>query len=138
MLRKRQCVFIGEIAISPFSLAHQSVAFMILIWKNKGLLVILFFIVSMIGTAILFGTLERNVGGIFKEMPTSVGIATGLFISAIWTFATKDDFYRDKEGNRKKMDTVNELFFISMKWWAIIFLLLGIFALTDLIFHYRQ
>ena len=109
---------------------------MILIWKNKGLLVILYIIVSLVGSAILMGILERNIGGIFASSDIWSTLGVGMFIAAIWTYLTKDDYYKDKEGNRKKMDTENELFFLSMKSWSFIFAGLGVLFIGNSIFHF--
>lgn len=104
--------------------------------KGKGILVILYFIVSLLVSALLVGTLNRNIGGVFSQIDfyTTAGIA--FLFSSIWTHLTKDDFYKDREGKRKKMNTVNSFIFIKMKIWAIIFFCAAIFFLGNLMFHY--
>jgi len=110
----------------------------LLLWlnKGKGILVILYFIVSLLVTAMLVGTLHRNIGGIFSQIDfyTTAGIA--FLFTSIWTHLTKDDYYQDREGNRKKMDTVNSFLFIKMKIWALIFFCAALLFLGNLLFHY--
>ena len=109
---------------------------MLLIWKNKGILVMLYVIVSFIGTAMLVGILHRNAGGIFSQIDfyTTIGIA--FLIAAAWTYRTKDDYYKDRYGNKKKMDTVHEFFFIKMGTWVFIFLCAALIFLGNLVFNY--
>ena len=109
---------------------------MLLIWKNKGLLVMLYIIVSLIGTAMIIGALHRNFGGIFSKIDfyTTIGIA--FFIAGVWTYLTKDDYYKDRDGNKKKMDTINEFFFIRMEIWAYIFFVAALLFLGNLLFNY--
>ena len=96
----------------------------------------LYLIVSFIGTAMIMGALNRNVGGVFSKIDfyTTIGIA--FLISGIWTYLTKDDFYKDREGNKKKMDTVHEFFFIKMEIWAYIFCVAALLFLGNSLFKY--
>ncbi|MEO7121498.1 MAG: hypothetical protein ABIY62_10390 [Ginsengibacter sp.] len=104
--------------------------------KGKGILVILYCIVSLLGTAMVVGALNRNIGGIFSQIDfyTTAGIA--FLFTSIWTYLTKDDYYKDREGYRKKMDTVNSFIFIKMKIWAIIFSCAALFFFGNLALHY--
>jgi hypothetical protein len=110
----------------------------LLFWlnKGKGILVIFYFIVSFFVTMILVGLHDRNFGGFSSQIDfyTTIGIA--FLFTSIWTYLTKDDFYKDRDGNRRKLDTVNSLIFIKMKIWAIIFFCAGLFFLGNLLFHY--
>lgn len=83
----------------------------LLIWKNKGVLVVLYFVVSALACILL---LKDLIG-------TMAAFGAGLLVAAAWTYLTKDDYYRDKNNVRQKMDTPNEFFFISMKIWSYIF-----------------
>jgi len=65
---------------------------------------------------------------------SNIGIT--FMLTSIWTYLTKDDFYKDKEGNKVKMDTVNSFIFLPMKVWAIIFLLAAVIFLGNSFFHY--
>jgi ribose/xylose/arabinose/galactoside ABC-type transport system permease subunit len=111
---------------------------MLLIWKNKGILVMLYIIVSFIGTAMLAGVLKRNFGGVFAKIDFYTTIAVAFFIAGIWTWLTKDDYYKDRNGNKKKMETKHEFFFISMTVWSYILCALGVLFLSNLIFHYFE
>jgi|HubBroStandDraft_4_1064222.scaffolds.fasta_scaffold161481_1 hypothetical protein len=110
----------------------------ILIWKNKGLLVVLYVIVCMIGTAEIIGVLHRNVGGIFSRIDFYTALGFSFLFAATWTYLTKDSFYKDKDGNKKKMETSNEFFWIKMKIWAYIFLGVSVLFFGNLIFHYFE
>ena len=88
---------------------------MILIYKNKGILVPLYFIVSLIVSALLFGAWLRW-NGYF-----ALGMA--CLFSAGWTYATRNDYYKDAIGNKVKVDIRNEFFWISMITWAKILLI---------------
>ena len=94
---------------------------MLIFYKSKGLLIILYLVVSFIGTAILVGVLHRNTTGPLSKIDFYTTLGITFLITSIWTYLTKDDYYRDREGNKRKMDTVNELFFIKMKIWVFIF-----------------
>jgi hypothetical protein len=109
---------------------------MFIFYKNKGLLILLYVIVSLIGTALIVGFLHRNVGGFFSNIDfyTTLGIA--FLIAGIWTYLTRYDYYKDRNGNKKKMDTVHELFFIKMKYWAYLFFVLSVVFIANIIFNY--
>jgi len=109
---------------------------MLIIYKNKGILVLVYAAVCIFGTAMIIGALHRNAGGVFTEIDMYTGVGIGFILSAIWTYLTKDDYYRDNEGNKVFMETENSFFFMSMKIWAIIFLLAGLLFLGNLLFHY--
>ncbi len=89
---------------------------MIVFYKNKGILIIVYLIVCLIGTAFILWGLGTYVRGIFD----SIGFFA-LLLAGIWTYFTKDDYYRDKEGYKKKMDSENSLFFMNMTIWSYIF-----------------
>jgi putative Ca2+/H+ antiporter (TMEM165/GDT1 family) len=99
---------------------------MLLIYKNKGLLVILYLIVAAFGCALLAGILKRNFGGVFSEINFSGTVGTAFIIAAVWTYLTKDDYYKDNNGEKKKLDIPNELFFIRMEIWSYIFVVAGL------------
>ena len=50
---------------------------MLIVYKNKGILVLLYLIVSFIGTGFLSGMLHRNISGPFSEIDfyTTIGLA---------------------------------------------------------------
>ena len=104
---------------------------MILVWKNKGILVPVYLIFSFLGTMILNGVLHRNVGGIFSNIGVSVVSGVAFVIAGLVTFLTRDDYYKDKNGVKVKMDTENELFWIPMRVWAYIFFAVGFLMIVN-------
>lgn len=106
--------------------------------KGKGILVILYLIVSLLVTAELVGLLHRNIGGIFSKIDFYTTAGISFLLAALWTYLTKDDYYKDRNGKKEKMDTENSLIFIQMKTWAVIFCCAGIFFLGNLLFQYLK
>ncbi len=106
---------------------------MILIWKNKGILIPVYFITTFIVIAILNGILIRNVGGIFaSDYDYRIILGLGLLISGIWTYLTSEEYFK-KDGKKIKVDVENKFFFISMKIWGyiingagLLFLIIGL------------
>jgi len=107
---------------------------MLLIYKNKGILIVPYLIASIIGTAIIVGILKRNIGSIFSDIDFSTTMGLGFLICAIWTYLTRNEFYIDRNGKKQKMDITNELFFLTMKVWAYIFLAAALLFFADSIF----
>ena len=107
---------------------------MLLIWKNKGLVVPVYVITSFIGVALITGILSRNIGGIFSNIDFYVISGNFFMIAAIWTYLTKDDYYTDRNGQKAIMDTPNEFFFIKMEIWSYVFIALSIMFFLELIF----
>ena len=95
------------------------------IYKNKGILVPVFFVVPAIGCVIVLRSLHRNfVSFPDVNMQTSFGIS--FLISAAWTYLAKDTYYRDEAGNKCILEMEYSFYFISMKIWAYIFTALSI------------
>ena len=94
---------------------------MIVFYKNKGILIIVYLIVCLIGTAIIVNVLRSYVGGVFAQIHFHAGVGFALLLAGIWTYFTKDDYYKDREGNKKKMDIENSFFFMNMAIWSYIF-----------------
>lgn len=90
----------------------------------------------MFGTVIIIGSLHRNLGGIFSSIDSSGSLGIGFLITAAWTYLTKDDYFRDREGIKKKMETVNEFFFIRMEIWSYIFAVAGLLLIGNSIVNY--
>ena len=109
---------------------------MLIFYKNKGILVIVYLIVRIIGTAILLSFAGESRESFFGKIDFYSTIGIGFLFTGIWTYLTKDDFYKDRDGNKKKMDTPNELFWISMRVWAIIFIVIAVFFFSNLVFHF--
>jgi hypothetical protein len=109
---------------------------MLITWKNKGLVVIMYLLVSFFGVAIITGILQRNLGGAFLKIDFYSTVGTAFLISSIWTYLTKDDYFEDKNGDKKKMEIVNDFFFIRMEIWAFIYFLAALLFLGNSIFNY--
>ncbi len=90
------------------------------------MLVFLYVIVSFIVTGVLVGLLHGGTAGNLSELNIAFIAGVAFLLAAAWTWLTKDDYYKDREGNRKKMDTVHSFAFISMKIWAYIFVIAGL------------
>ena len=95
-----------------------------IIWKGKGIMIFLYFIVTVIVLAILNRLLIETL-----EMPSAaieafMGIV--LIITGIWTKLTADDYYIDKEGRKKYLEIENSLFFIRMSTWGLILPSIGV------------
>ncbi len=111
---------------------------MFIFWKNKGLLVLLYLIVSFVGINMLIGILRRNFGGPFFSISFYESMGIVFYTAALWTFFTRNDYYQDREGNKKQMVTVNEFFFIRMEIWAYIFNFISLLLLCNSFFHYLK
>lgn len=109
---------------------------MLIFYKNKGILVIVYLIVCIIGTAILLNLANELADGLVDKIDFYSTLGFGFMFTGIWTYLTKDDFYKDRDGNRMKMDTPNELFWISMKNWAFIFIVIALVFFSNSVFHF--
>jgi hypothetical protein len=102
---------------------------MLFIYKNKGILVPIYVIVSFIGIAILSGILKRNIGGIFaNEYDYKIILGLGFLISGLWTYFTSEEYIK-KDGVKIKVNIENTFFFIPMKIWGYIFIGAGLLFL---------
>lgn len=90
-----------------------------IIWKGKGILIFLYFIVTGIGLAIVYRILIEHLG-LSDKAPVEVFMGLVLIITGIWTKLTADTYYIDKEGKKRFLDIENDLFFIKMKTWGFI------------------
>jgi len=98
-----------------------------LIFKNKGFLVPFYVLVSLLGTAITVGVLKRNFTRLSALEPkTTIVIGIGLIISSIWTYLTREDFVKNKWGEKILIEMKNEFYFLSMKTWSFILFVGGV------------
>ena len=104
--------------------------------KGKGILIILYWMCSSIGSAVAIVYIVENSGGVFKRPSFSFIEGIAFLITALWTYLTKDDYYKDREGNKVKMDTVNAFAFIKMDVWYKIFIGIGLIFLVYSFFHH--
>ena len=99
---------------------------MIIIYKNRGILVPVFIIIPVVGVLILSGVLERNIGGIFaSNYDKNIVLGIGLLISGIWTYLKRtDDIIVN--GDKEEIEMNNHLFFISLNLWSKIIFIVGL------------
>jgi len=95
-----------------------------IIWKGKGIMIFLYFIVTLIVLAILSGVIVRNLG--VRDVPLEAFMGVVIIITGIWTRLTAGDYYIDKEGRKKSLQIENELFFIKMSIWGLILPAIGV------------
>jgi uncharacterized membrane protein YbhN (UPF0104 family) len=96
-----------------------------IIWRGKGILIFLYFIVTAVVLAIINSLLIEYVG-LSDKLPIEAFMGLVLIATGIWTKLTAEDYYIDKEGRRKYLDIENDLFFIKMKTWGFILPATGI------------
>lgn len=109
---------------------------MLLIYKNKGILIAPYFIGSLIGTAILSGVLKRSVGGIFANADFYDIVGSAFLLCAAITYITRNDYYTDRNGEKQRIDIPNEFFFLSMQTWAYIFIIAATVFFINSVFEY--
>lgn len=104
---------------------------MIVIYKNRGILIPVYLVISLVGAAILNYVLKEYLGGIFtSNYDSQIIIGTGFIISGLWTYFTSED-YVNIGGEREKVYMNNHFFYISMKLWSYIILGFGILILIS-------
>lgn len=96
-------------------------------YKNKGILIPAYLIICFISSLIVFANVLRVNAGFT--------CCIGFLLTAGWTYATRNDYYKNKEGIKVKADIQNEFFWISMHLWYKIFL---VGSLICLIIGIRQ
>jgi flagellar biosynthesis protein FliP len=96
-----------------------------IIWKGKGILIFLCFIVTVVVLAIVNGLLKEYLG-LSNTVPIEVFLGIVLIVTGIWSRLTTEDYYIGKEGRKKYLDIENNLFFIKMKIWELILPSLGV------------
>lgn len=96
-----------------------------IIWKGKGIMIFLYFIVAVVVLAILNRVLIEYLN-FPSNLPIEGFMGLVLITTGIWTRLTAEDYYIDKEGRRKYLDIENDLFFIKMKTWGLILPSIGI------------
>ena len=69
-----------------------------IIWKGKGIMIFLYFIVTLIVLAIANRLLIETFGMISAPIEVFMGIV--LVTTGIWTKLTAVDYYIDKEGRK--------------------------------------
>jgi len=98
-----------------------------IIWKGKGVLIIVYFFVTTIVLAIINRLLIENFY-FLKNSKLSDMVFFGfvLIVTGLWAKLTAETYYLDKEGRKKTLDIVNDFFFIKMSTWGLILPSIGI------------
>ncbi len=108
---------------------------MIFIFENKGILIPIYLVVSIIATATGGRAIYEVLIG--PEVPDSfifIGMGVASLITALWTYLTKNDYYTDRNGVKQSMEIRHSFFFIKNDYWVYIFFALGIIALIKSLF----
>lgn len=102
---------------------------MLLFWKGRGILIIVYFIV----TAMVMGIGYRLIYEYFEMSSPHPSIWTFLgcilIATGIWTRFTSKDTYIDASGREREINLENEFYFIKMHTWGIILPALGLMML---------
>jgi hypothetical protein len=98
-----------------------------IIWKNKGLLVVLYVVISLIATMGTTVFLGKKYGWELSQNHIVFFLGVAMIIAGLLTYINRFDYYKNREGMKVKMDTDNSLFFIKMEYWPYI---LGLFGLA--------
>ncbi len=96
-----------------------------IIYKGKGILVPVYLIVSiLLVTWGVAGLIELKM--IVRNFDAFITIGLGILISGIWTYLTSEDYYKNRNGEKVKLDIENSFFMIKMTILGKILSLLGI------------
>ena len=99
---------------------------MLFIYKNKGILVPVYFSVSVLATGMLSGVLKRNVGGVFAvDYSLWIPLGIGVVISGIWTVLTSEVYTRIN-GVRTKVEFESSFYLIPMRIFGWILIAIGL------------
>ncbi|WP_299249605.1 hypothetical protein [uncultured Aquimarina sp.] len=99
---------------------------MIIIYKNRGILIPVYLVVSLIGVKILDSVITKYLGGIFAaDYDFQIVMGIGFLISSVWTYLTSED-YEIVNGVKEKMYMNNHFFYISMKLWSYLMFGFGV------------
>ena len=98
----------------------------LIIWKNKGFMVPIYFIISTFIAKIVIDVLSSLSGNLFESInKTQILIGLALILSGIITYKYRDD-YAIIKNNKVKLDLINEFFFIRMESWGYLKVGLGV------------
>lgn len=99
---------------------------MVVSFQGKGMLVPVYFLVSLFISAGLSYEIGKRIG---FSLRFSIALGLGFLISAFLTYIFRNDYYKNDKGEKVKLNIKNKFLFIDMKWWAYIELTLGIAGL---------
>lgn len=98
-----------------------------IVWKGKGILIIVYFFITTIVLAIINRLLVENFDFLKNQgLPEIVFFGFVLIVTGLWTRLTSETYYIDKEGRKRTLDIVNDFFFIKMSTWGLILPSIGI------------
>lgn len=98
-------------------------------WKGRGILIVVYFIVTTLVVGIGYRLIYEYFGlsGPHPSVWTILGCI--LILTGFWTRFTAKDSYIDPSGREKEIDLENEFFFIKMQTWGIYLPALGLLML---------
>lgn len=100
---------------------------MLVFYKNKGILVPVYFVTSVLVFFIINALLKEYAGIAFRgENQYYVLFGIACIASGVWTYVTRDSYYITNDGIRKPMNEENTFYFLPMKTWAYIFYVTGV------------
>lgn len=94
---------------------------MLIIWKNKGILVLVYLIVCFMCISFLNGLIKDKIP---FEISSGIFVGLALLLAGIWTYLTGEEYIK-KDGRKIKVEIDNRFFFIPMKTFGIILLIIG-------------
>lgn len=100
---------------------------MLIIWKNKGIMVIVYVIVCLIGIVVLNGLIKTSIP---FEYDFDIPFGIALLLAGLWTYLTGEEYYK-KDGEKIKLDIDNRFFFIPMKKFGLVLLVIGALTLIS-------
>ena len=95
-------------------------------FENKGILIPVYWIVSFISTVVIFEYLhEKNIMP-KGEHNLRLVLIISFVITGVWALLTSNDYYKNDDGEKVKVEIDNSFFWIKMKYWIYIFLALAL------------
>lgn len=91
---------------------------LLIIWRNKGFMVPIYYIISRIVMTTIFEFLPFNSDIIFNSIDNSqLILGLSLILSGLLSYYYRDE-YCVIDGKKIQLDLINEFFFIRMELWA--------------------
>jgi hypothetical protein len=94
-------------------------------FKNKGILVPVYLIASMLAVVCITALLDSYAGIAVPVTYNYLIFGFGFVGAGLWTYLTRDSYYI-ANGRREAMGEDNSFFFLPMQIWAYIFLGTGV------------
>jgi hypothetical protein len=96
---------------------------MLIIWRNRGILVPIIFILSIIISLLIDSFVLKRFNVVLS---TQIIIGIGVILSSVITYLLRDDYYKDKNGKKEKIEVEHSFFFISMASWSYVEIIFGL------------